>query len=220
MNTKIKLKTQQQLMMAGMTIICLVLSSIRIKWTGSITYGFLIWNLFLAWMPLLFSQVLLHHIATAKKWKSILLFSAWLAFFPNAPYIISDFMHLAPKNNIPLWFDILLLISFAWTGLILGILSLLDVHEALLNYLSSKTTWLAMICILFLSAYGIYLGRFIRLNSWEVATDPLYVLKQIFYSISNPASLPRVLGVTLGFGIFLVSTYSTIYFLKSNKEVK
>jgi uncharacterized membrane protein len=208
----------QYLILVATTATCIILYAIRIKWTGSFNYGFLLWNLLLAWVPLYFSRLLLRRNNFDSKHYSIVLFLAWLVFFPNAPYIISDFVHLKPKLGIPLWFDILLLMSFAWNGLILGILSLLDIHHVLLKYLSPTASWVSITSILFLSGYGIYLGRFIRLNSWDIVAEPFQVFQKITQNLADPLSLPRIIGVTLGFGLFLLFSYSTIYFIKTNHE--
>ena len=108
----------------------LTLLFVRIILTGHLTYAFLAWNLFLAWIPFMISQKL----STEKnRWKILLLFSTWLLFLPNAPYIITDFLHLRQRPPVPYWYDILLMFSAALNGLLLGLASLLIVEKFLID---------------------------------------------------------------------------------------
>ena len=210
---------QQRNMLLGATsLICISLLISRICIYSSFNYIFLVWNLFLAWIPLFFSTKLSVYDKENKNWYTAFLFFSWLVFFPNAPYIITDLFHLSPKSSVPVWFDLILIISFAWNGMLLGFMSLMEVHQTFLKLFSAKTSWILIVSILFLSGYGIYLGRFERWNSWDIVTHPFRLVSHIFGNFLDPDVLPRLMGVTLSFGVFLIISYVTIYFLSNKYE--
>lgn len=211
---------QRNIVLAATSCICIILLIGRICIYSSFNYIFLVWNLFLAWIPLFFSEKFCHYGKENKSGMTLLLFFAWLVFFPNAPYIITDLFHLKPKSHVPVWFDLILIISFAWNGLLLGFISLMEVHTTLLKMYSEKVSWIIVVFISFLSGYGIYLGRFERWNSWDIVTHPFKLFRHIFGNFLDPEVLPRLLGVTLSFGLFLIIGYVTIYFLSNKKLFK
>ncbi|HEY4672272.1 MAG TPA: DUF1361 domain-containing protein, partial [Gemmatimonadaceae bacterium] len=93
----------------------------RFARSGSLALGFLAWNLFLAAVPAvaawLFARAMGKNSSTIER---IVWFVVWLVFLPNAPYIITDFVHLIPRPEMPFWYDTALLVSCAGTGLLLG----------------------------------------------------------------------------------------------------
>lgn len=200
------------------TTICLFLLGGRIYISGNLDFMFLVWNLFLAWAPLYFSIKI--KIAFQKKyiWSTAFLFLCWLAIFPNAPYLITDLIHLKQKSGVPLWFDLILLVSFAWTGLLLAFISLMEVHYAILTRFSVKQSWVIISVIMLLTGYGIYLGRFERWNSWDILMHPFRLLRQIVESFQHQETLIRLVGVSFSFALFLLISYSMIYFLSSKQE--
>ena len=103
------------------SLISVALLLLRTHYAGSGLYSFLLWNLVLAWMPLALAWML--WLSVDKLNLPILglgLLPAWFLFFPNAPYIMTDLIHLKIRDDVPLWYDAALLFSFAWNGLILG----------------------------------------------------------------------------------------------------
>ena len=204
------------------SISCLILSLIRINLTGSIRYTFYIWNLFLAWIPYIISFFLYRYYFnhSYKKKKIFLIFGTFflLIFYPNASYILSDLIHVIRlpiytynnssiiTNNSLLWFDILLNIYFAFFGHLIGLFSLLFLHQVLKKMFNIYFSWSLIIFIILLSGYGIYLGRFIRLNSWDIIINPLYTLKMIF---SNFFHINAIL-FSLLFSFFIFITYLII----------
>jgi uncharacterized membrane protein len=169
---------------------------------------FLIWNLFLAAIPLFLSQLLLNprlqKLPSFAPWAIAVL---WLGFFPNAPYLITDLFHLRHDDLIPIWFDTILLFSCAWNGLILSLASLLNIHRWLTTKFSSLYSWLAVGFIIFASSFGIYLGRFVRWNTWDLVTNPGLILHDILTLFSQPESLTKVTAFTVAFGLFLGVSY-------------
>jgi uncharacterized membrane protein len=180
---------------------------LRVERSGSVSYLFLGWNLFLAWIPWMAGQAFRTSSGRGSRLLRLGWFGLWLLFLPNAPYIVTDLLHLSARPGIPLWYDLALLFSCAGTGLLLGYLSLLDVQGAVEERLGRTAGWSVAAGSLFLSGFGIYLGRFLRWNSWEVLTDPSGLFLDIADRLLNPASHPRTYGVTLIFGMSLLLGY-------------
>ena len=180
----------------------MVLLMVRLKLTHSFFYLFLVWNLFLAVIPFAITTYLLS-ITKLNKIGFVVWFSAWLLFLPNAPYIITDLLHLKISTNHLLWLDVLVVSSFAFNGLLMFSLSLLNMETLLNHYFKRKTTNFVMIFILFLSGFGVYLGRFLRYNSWEILQHPLDLFNDIFNIIVLPNQHLEAWLFTFLFGAFL-----------------
>ncbi|WP_299531803.1 DUF1361 domain-containing protein [Ulvibacterium sp.] len=175
----------------------LLLLVLRMKLTDSFFYLFLLWNLFLASVPYLITQVLRN---TKKVLESNLLalssFLTWLLFLPNSPYIITDFIHIRLEGSSPLWLDLILVFVFAINGLLLGLLSLLDMFALLKDRFDRRCAHSLVFVSCILSGYGIYLGRFLRFNSWDILTKPIILTTKIFQSLVEI----EVWGITMAFG--------------------
>lgn len=185
----------------------LFLLATRIILSGHLYYIFLAWNLFLAWIPFAISQ----NIGAAKnRWKIFFMIGTWLLFLPNAPYIITDFLHLTSRPPIPYWYDILLLFSAALNGLLLGILSLLSIERFLANRYGNKISGLVILCSFFLCAFGIYIGRYLRWNSWDIIMNPDDIAADILVRIFNPFDHFATWAVTILFGTFFYVIYYSI----------
>lgn len=188
----------------GFTILLLLL---RIVFTGELTYIFLAWNLFLAWIPFALSQ----QLGTVNtRWKLFPLVGLWILFLPNAPYIITDFLHLKHRPPIPYWYDILLLFSAALNGLLLGFMSLLAVERFLVKRYGGKISGFVILSSFFLCAFGIYMGRYLRWNSWDIIVDPLGIAVDIADRFLNPFDHFKTWSVTLLFGSFLCVMYYSV----------
>jgi len=142
------------------------------------------------------------------RWWVILVFGfLWLVFFPNAPYMVTDFYHLDPRPPVPLWFDISLIAIFAFTGCFLAIASLRSIHVIIDRYLGKFIGWLFALFTLSLGSLGVYLGRFSRFNSWDILLKPKPVLKDIAYNILNPLDNLGFIGFTIMFTSLLLVFY-------------
>lgn len=191
------------------TILALGMLAGRVLVGRSWNYNNLVWNLILAWIPYTASVIAYAFFQLyPKRWPLLLIPGAvWLIFFPNAPYIVTDFLHLEQRPHIPLWYDIALLATFAWTGIFLGIVSLRTMHFIVKEKLGAFVGWIFALSALILSGFGIYLGRFGRWNSWDLLVNPFRVLRDTIGRISSPMSLLHVAAFTLMFSGFLLATY-------------
>jgi uncharacterized membrane protein len=167
----------------------------------------LLWNLFLAVVPLLWSMAFQASGARRQPFLMSLFFLLWLLFLPNAPYILTDLIHLAPLPGVPLWYVLAMLLSCAGTGTLLGYLSLLNVHFVIAEKFGKIAGWSVAITTLILCGFGIYLGRFLRWNSWDAFTNPLSLGKTIFEQFINAGPHPHPLPVTFIFGTGLILGY-------------
>ncbi len=176
------------------------------------------WNLFLAFIPwFLSSLIILKKLENNKILLSLLMF-AWVLFFPNAPYILTDLFHLGEVPNAPIWFDLIMILSFAFTGLLFGFVSLLDIEKIFSKYLGKSKMVFVTIGFLFLSGFGIYVGRFLRWNSWDVFSQPLPLFSDILHRFANPLSHPKAWGLTILLGILLNLLYFSFKYIKVPKE--
>lgn len=201
-------RKKSMMLLAAMSLFCLLLSILRIRIAGNNHYLFLNWNLFLAFLPLVFTSML--HMD--KRWVKtrffqLMVVGAWLLFFPNAPYILTDLFHLKHHTSIPIWFDLILILGYAWTGLMAGFLSLRDIEVHIFKNMDVKKIVLTSTILLFITAFGIYLGRYLRFNSWDLLQQP----ESLFYEIGDrfirPFSHKRTWGMTIGLGVLLNLMY-------------
>lgn len=162
-----------------------------------LAFGFLGWNLLLAWIPYLAAlqferkQRQGAHGAALLVWLLV-----WLLFLPNAPYMVTDFIHLQYRPPIPVWYDMVMLFSFAFTGLLLGILSLYEMRLALLRFFSSTRTELFILASIGLAGFGVWMGRFQRWNSWDIMTNPRGLLRDLFHTMTQRHELIDAIGVS------------------------
>jgi uncharacterized membrane protein len=193
------------------TGLCLVLEGLREAVYGS-DLRFLLWNLVLAWIPLgpaLLASVLYRH--DGRLLRLVPLLAVWLLFLPNAPYIVTDVVHLREALAAPRWFDALEIGSFAATGLLLGFVSLVLVHAVLRDRVGSATAARLVAAILVLTGVGVYLGRHLRWNSWDLLTRPGHRIGALLPHLTDQAAVTHavlasgLVAVALagGYAVFL-----------------
>ena len=167
-------------------------------WFRAPTFVFLLWNLFLAWIPYLAALKVDHLQRTGSSRLAILPWlGAWLAFLPNAPYIITDFVHFRHAPPVPLWYDLTLFFATASVGLVLGLLSLYEVHRVLKKWFSRNMAALMLLMAMGLSGFGVWLGRFQRWNSWDIVTRPEALLRDIADTFTTRHELAHAAGISL-----------------------
>ena len=209
--------------LAMSSIVSIGLFAARATTSDSYRYAFLVWNLFLAWIPFGFAWVA-YTSTHLPKFLMVTLVGGcaifWLLFFPNAPYILTDFQHLAKLNSeAPVWYDVLMLIWFSWSGLFLGIISMYLMQKIVAKWLGEKASWVFVVTVTVLSSLGIYVGRFLRWNSWDVLIKPLKMTSIILDDFSQTQE--RTLTFSLLFALFFLFVYVTIFlFAKLINEQK
>ena len=193
--------------LALLSLFSVALVLARYAYAGEARFGGLIWNLFLAWIP--FGLAILvydRHRAGARASSLLALGALWLLFLPNAPYIVTDFKHLEPTARAPLWFDVVVIAAPAWTGMLLGFLSLYLVQAVVRQLAGRSAGWLVAIGALGLSSFGVYLGRVLRWNSWDVLTDP-----SLLAQLDGVLVEPRAIAMTILLSGFLTLSYLVLY---------
>ena len=186
----------------------LLLVTVRIIYTQDLMYVFYYWNIFLAIVPYCCSRLLKKQQSISFKTSCIL--AVWLLFFPNAPYIITDIFHFEKRPLIPYWFDLTIVVTGAWNGLLLGILSLMQVEKYLFHHFSRKLLRIFVLLCITLSGYGVYIGRFLRYNSWDIFTRPLILIYSFINQIIHPHQNIGVWSFTLVFSVMMVIIYETL----------
>jgi uncharacterized membrane protein len=199
---------QWLLLSAGFSCILLL---IRMVVTGWIEYIFLPWNLFLGFVPYLITRWMTTNVSILEyRLKSLLLLVIWLLFIPNAFYIITDLFHFTQVRSAPKWFDLLLIFSFAWNGLVAGMLSIQKM-ELVLKFILNKTLSIPfMFLIMWLCGLGIYIGRYLRFNSWDVVTNPFSLAGELIGLLIHPFQNSIAWGMTGCYAVFMTLAYYTI----------
>lgn len=199
--------------------ISLLLLAGRIIFITDWAFYFIAWNLVLAWIPLLLAYWLKFFLVKKNTYLQAVGFLSWLFFLPNAPYLVTDFIHLAVWYKIPQWYDIILFTSFAWNGLILGFVSLFLVEEFLKKITTAKTSALLINFCLFLSCFGIYFGRYMRHNSWDVLAHPILLAGNLANTLLMPDNLFNMAGMTVTWFLFLFGGYKLFQLLLDGRKI-
>ena len=184
------------------------LVALRYGLSGSGRYLGLCWNLVLAWIPLAFALLAYDRDRRGRSGVGLLLpLALWLAFLPNAPYLVTDFVHLRDETAMPIWFDVALLTSFAWIGLMLGFVSVYLVQTVVRRRAGAAAGWALVLATFGACGVGVYVGRYLRLNTWDLVVRPLGVLGDVGARLDSP----RLLGMSLVTAAFLTVAYAMLY---------
>jgi uncharacterized membrane protein len=202
-------------LLAAASLVCLGLLALRMWYSHTTHYWFLAWNLILAWVPFVSGgiaytlssrRVVAAYIAVA------ISAAVWLIFFPNAPYILTDFLHLGSMGDIvPGWFDVLMLFWFAWAGLMLGVVSLYLMQDIVRRALGVAAGWVFAVLAAGLGSLGIYVGRFLRWNSWDILRRPESLTEELFGRVTHTGDQPRLLGFTMMIALLFLFIYVAVY---------
>src|SRR5215208_2783635 len=194
--------------LAVLSLFVLALVAFRIVYTHTSDHVALAWNLFLAWIPLLAALLATDRARTGAFGPGLAVAGAiWLMFLPNALYMITDLKYAGYSDGVPVLYDVLLFAAAAWTGLVLGLASLLLIHAIARRLVGAIQAWLLVVAVLALCSFGIYLGRVQRWNSWDVFVRPV----ALAHAASGAAFHLRPLAMTILFTCFLVATYLVLY---------
>jgi uncharacterized membrane protein len=207
-----KYKAGVFILLTGASIFCVGLVVARMVYYQSSGYTNLVWNLFLAWIPFV-----LAYLAYMLSWRRPFVYLVipafaflWLIFFPNAPYILTDLQHLGqPSLGAPLWYDVVIFIWFSWTGMLLGMVSLNLMQEIIKREMGRLAGWVFVFGVSVLTGVGLYLGRFVRLNSWDILQNPGQIASNIPDWLGDPSR--RSVGFIMLYTLFFIFVYLTLY---------
>ena len=191
--------------------LCVATVVVRSHHTGNTFYSFLVWNLALAWIPFVLALAAYGSARRPATVSTVALGLLWLLFFPNAPYLLTDFIHLQQSQTTPLWYDALMLASFAWTGLLLAFGSLYLMQMIWHRAAGPVWSWLGVIGALGLASFGVYLGRFLRFNSWDALVRPRRIAHVIATELDNPFRNPRLISALVALTAALAIGYVAVY---------
>lgn len=183
-----------------------VMIAARIAFTGTLIHLFLVWNIFLAWIPFMLSRYFMTY-RWKENWKQVFLFFSWLVFFPNALYIVTDLIHLKDRGGAPVWYDAILLFTCSLLGLLMAYASLYRAEKYVAQRLGDRYLPLCMPAIIGLASFGVYLGRFDRWNSWDVLHNPLGLVGDITEYITDPVENIHTWATTGIFSVFFYLMY-------------
>lgn len=198
---------------ASLSSVALLAAAIIVN--DSWDYAWLTWNLALAWVPLVLAAFLIRVLRKKRwsNWQAIILTIAWLLFLPNSFYIITDYIHLFGEQRPEFMLDLAMFSSFAVNGVMLGYASLYLLHQQVRSRLNSHLgLWLVGAALL-VSSYGIYMGRFLRWNTWDVVANAPMVLVDISNSIIYAGSYQHIFSTVLAFFVLLTSTYIALWYI-------
>lgn len=198
--------------LAGLSALVVGMVAVRVVYSGNSYYEALVWNLLLAWIPF----GLAVHVSDGYRRGTgrVQLWTAgalWLVFFPNAPYIVTDFKWLRDWTGAPIWYDVVLVSAAAWCGLLLGFTSLYLMQSVVRRAVGTLNAWFFVLAVLAVSSFGIYLGRFQRWNSWDLFTSPGRLARNVWPHLAQPHEHPKTVAVTILFTAFLGATYLVFY---------
>jgi uncharacterized membrane protein len=196
----------------GACAMCIGLVAARVAYSEAGANTGLIWNLFLAWIPFILAYIA--HVFSWRRLTLLLLLPfiafIWLIFFPNAPYMLTDLQDLARRaSDAPLWYDVLTVVWCSWTGMLLGVISLYLMQDIIARTISRFAGWVFVFVISAMSSFGIYIGRFVRLNSWDILQNPAETAMEILGVIIDPSR--RLAAFTMLYTFFFLFVYLLLY---------
>jgi uncharacterized membrane protein len=193
-------------------LVCIGLVLARVAYSESGRHLGLIWNLFLAWIPFILAYST-HALIARRSWLYMFLpvvAFLWLIFYPNAPYMLTDLQDLARRaGDAPLWYDVIIVVWCSWTGMLLGVISLYLMQDLIVRRFGRLVGWLFVFVISGLSSFGIYIGRFVRLNSWDILQKPTETAIEILGVVIDPSM--RLAAFTLLYTFFFLFIFLLLY---------
>lgn len=195
------------------SLVSVLLLVVRMIVGGNTKFVFMIWNLFLAWLPVVFALAFRYNLVKHRllSWQNLGLLFLWLGFLPNSFYLMSDLIHLQSSGEASVLYDVAMMMSFIINGLILGYISVYIIHVQLIKKLSY---WgmLGFLGVVFMACgFAIYLGRFLRWNTWDLIINPFGIIVDLSERVVSPVLHIQTYIVTGVFFILLSSTYAVIF---------
>jgi uncharacterized membrane protein len=204
----------------GLALVGSTLASMGLYIAGALSnhdgaFGYLPWNLLLAWVALFVALWLEHilHRSLWSSWYALFVTALWLAFLPNTFYMISDFVHIQETTRVDLLYDVVMFSSFIFNGVILGFLSLAVVHWQLTKRVTSKVSAAIIGLVILLCSFAIYIGRDLRWSTWDIVTNPSSLLVDVSDRVLNPREHPQAFTTTISFFVLLTSVYVILWYV-------
>lgn len=199
---------------------CLLLF-FRYVYSDRIQHTFFVWNVFLAWIPYGLSLLTMYLVECKQNIALIFSSIGWFLFYPNAPYLLTDLLHMKLNPYAPIWYELFQMVTFAIIGLFIGYVSLEHIRQLIQRHFGKLYSWIFASLMLFLTSFGIYLGRFLRWNSWNVITHPLDLLEDIGRRFLIPFEYPTTWVFTLvTFGLLMLFHVSIASFAFRERDQK
>jgi uncharacterized membrane protein len=175
----------------------------------SLNYDYLLWNLFLAWTPVLFSTRLVSVLGRKpwSSWEALGLSLLWIVFLPNSFYMISDFIHLRDAQAGQVLFYAVTFTSIIYSAVLLGFLSLYMVHVELKKRFSGREAAMWVAFTLLICSLAIYIGRDLRWNSWDILTNPGGLIFDVSNRLLHVSAYTQILSTAGVFFVLLGSMY-------------
>ncbi len=194
-------------------LLSLMLFVARALSAQSLRFIFLPWNLVLAWMPLVFA-VWLRRRLKVSSWvepANIVLTLLWLGFLPNSFYLVSDLIHLVSTGEVSKLYDAVMFLSYIFNGYVAGFYSLYIIHNQLLKRIIREQAHTFIAGVFLMCGFAIYLGRYLRWNTWDILVNPFGLLFDVSERVINPVAHPQVFTTTLTFFLLLTTMYAVIW---------
>jgi uncharacterized membrane protein len=202
------------LLLLVLSLVAVFFHLIRILFNAPVDFS-MDWNLFLSWIPLI-AAFFINNLTRrfGRLPISVIMVSLfWLAFFPNAPYMITDLAHLTVDYQRDLtWHDTIMLFCYAEVSLFNGLVSLYWIHQTWRRVFSKRISTTLLLLSLPLAGYGVYLGRIKRLNSWDIMNDPWHTIENLFQSMLDRTALVISLEIGLLLGVLYLVLWSIVRF--------
>lgn len=182
-----------------------ILLSIRAAF-GNVYSGWILWNLFLAFIPLVLSFWLYRRPSQSRSWLWWIAFTVFIAFLPNAPYVLTDIIHLIRGTRfVSTWVIALIFIPIHAVAILLGfeayVVALINQGYYLRRQGVGQFILWSELLTHGLCAIGIYMGRFRRFNSWDLVTEPGNIL---LTTLDDLTSKRPVFVIVITFAILTV----------------
>lgn len=189
---------------------CASLLLVRGWYAQGLHFRFLAWNLVLAAIPALAAAAMARADRGRRPVFAVLWGVVWLLFLPNAPYLITDLVHLEPRPPVPYWFDIGIFAAFAGAGVLAAFSSFADVQQVASRHFGRRAGWVVVAVASFAAGFGIELGRMGRWNSWDVLTQPRDLFREVAARVVEPWEHPRAFAVAMLYGSVLLFGYVAV----------
>lgn len=208
--------------LAGLSLVSLVFLFLRMLSADNVRYGFMWWNLALAWIPFLAAAALQISLERQRwsSWQSLVATTVWLTFLPNSYYVLTDLMHIHATGEVSILFDVIMMSLFAFTSLLLGFISLLFVQRELEKRLPLRLVMLLICGVVLLCSFAIYLGRYLRWNTWDIILNPIGLLIDVTDRVINPSQNALTFTTTAMFFVFIMTThFGLLYLVRALKKL-